>query len=152
MTSIMTKKENVQMKKNDAMSSVDYVGQLRCRSTHHRSGQVIETDAPTDNHGKGMKFSPTDLMSTSLANCMLTVMGIRTQQMTGSLDGSSADVFKVMADQPRRVQKIIVHLYLKGGGFSEKERKVLENVGRTCPVALSLSDSLEQELHFHWED
>lgn len=140
------------MKKNDAMSTVEYIGQLRCSSTHHRSGQVIETDAPTDNQGKGMKFSPTDLLATSLANCMLTVMGIRTQQMNGSLDGSSADVYKIMASDPRRVKKIVVHLNLKGSGFDPKQREVLEVVGRTCPVALSLNADLEQELHFNWED
>lgn len=139
------------MKKNNPpMAEVTYTGELRCTSLHVKSGQVIESDAPTDNQGKGMKFSPTDLMSTSLAKCMLTVMGIRTQEMEGNLDGSKAEVYKTMASNPRRVEKIEIHLHLPGERFSEKEREMLERVGLNCPVAKSLSPELVQDVHFDW--
>ena len=42
-------------------SKIKYIGDLRCEAEHLQSGTVMMTDAPTDNHGKGEKFSPTDL-------------------------------------------------------------------------------------------
>jgi hypothetical protein len=61
---------------NTAITSrVIYSGGLRTQAVHLKSGNKIITDAPPDNHGKGEAFSPTDLLATCLANCMLTVMG-----------------------------------------------------------------------------
>ncbi len=57
-------------------SIVEYLGELRTEATHLLSGQKIITDAPPDNQGRGEAFSPTDLCATSLASCMLTIMGI----------------------------------------------------------------------------
>ena len=59
-----------------ATSIVYYQGDLRTESTHLQSGESYITDAPTDNEGKAEAFSPTDLIATGLANCMLTIMGI----------------------------------------------------------------------------
>ena len=58
-----------------------YLGELRTEATHVQSGSKILTDAPTDNHGKGEAFSPTDLVAAALGSCMMTLMGIaaRTQ-------------------------------------------------------------------------
>ena len=53
-----------------------YLGDLRTEATHLQSGQKLITDAPLDNQGKGEFFSPTDLFSTSLGPCMLTIMGL----------------------------------------------------------------------------
>lgn len=141
------------MKKNDQhMSEATYVSRLRCSSKHLKSGQIIESDAPTDNHGQGMKFSPTDLLSTSLAKCMLTVMGIKATEMNKVLDGSTAKVYKYMASNPRRVQKITVILDMKGDSFTQKEQKILEKIAYTCPVANSLSPELEQDIRISWEE
>ena len=43
-----------------------YVGELRTESTHLKSSNVIITDAPTDNNGKGNAFSPTELVATAV--------------------------------------------------------------------------------------
>ena len=51
-----------------------YLGGLRVECTHIASGTTIITDAPVDNHGKGEAFSPTDLCSTALATCCMTIM------------------------------------------------------------------------------
>lgn len=141
------------MKKNKKapMGHVRYIGDLRCASMHLKSGQVVESDAPIDNHGKGMKFSPTDLLSTSLAKCMLTVMGIKANSMKKVLDGSQGHVYKTMASEPRRVAKIRVDLHLTGDEFSPKEKKVLQKVAMTCPVSNSLHPDLVQEISFFWE-
>ena len=53
-----------------------YLGELRTQSTHLKSGNSLISDAPLDNNGKGEAFSPTDLLATALATCMITVMGI----------------------------------------------------------------------------
>ena len=44
-----------------------YLNQLRTQATHIKSGQVIITDAPIDNHGRGEAFSPTDLVCAALS-------------------------------------------------------------------------------------
>jgi putative redox protein len=134
-------------------SQVVYSGNLRTRCTHLRSGQDIITDAPTDNHGLGEAFSPTDLMSTALASCMFTIMGIKAKDLNIDLNGMKAEVLKVMADQPRRVSRIEIEVsFPEGLVISEKHRKILENSAKTCPVYLSLSESLEKVIHFHWRD
>ncbi|MDC6353657.1 MULTISPECIES: OsmC family protein [Robiginitalea] len=130
-------------------SKVVYMGGLRTECTHLRSGSVYLTDAPTDNHGKGEAFSPTDTVATGLANCMLTVMGIKARDMDVALEGSLAEVTKHMSAAPRRISRIEVDLYLPKG-VGEKDRKILERTGRTCPVMLSLHEDIEKDIRFHW--
>src|SRR5678810_941326 len=84
-------------------STVVYNGELRTICTHLRSGNSFETDAPVDNNGLGERFSPTDLMSTSLATCMITVMGIKARTMGLDLNGIKIEVLKIMKADPRRV-------------------------------------------------
>lgn len=134
-----------------ATSLVKYLGELRTEAIHLASDSKIITDAPVDNHGKGEAFSPTDLMATSLANCMLTVMGIKAQgEGMTSIDGTTAEVTKVMYAEPRRVGEIHVKLTFPNNGFSDKEKKIYENTAHTCPVAKSLHPDLKQVLVFNW--
>lgn len=134
-----------------ATSLVKYIGGLRTEATHIQSNTKIITDAPLDNHGKGEAFSPTDLMATSLANCMLTIIGIKanTEGMTG-IDGTIAEVTKVMASDPRRVSEIHIHLKFPKNKYTEKEKKIYENVAHTCPVAKSLHPDLKQVITIEW--
>ena len=127
---------------------INYLGDLRTEATHLRSGQVVITDAPPDNKGRGEAFSPTDLLCTSLAVCMMTVMGIAAREKGLPLTDLKARVVKHMAQAPRRVARIEVRLAMAGGGLDERGRKILEHAARTCPVALSLREDLVQELHF----
>ena len=78
-------------------SKVTYLGDLRTKNQHLKSGDVFNTDAPVDNNGKGEAFSPTDTVATGLANCMLTVMGIKARNMDVDITGTTAEVTKVMA-------------------------------------------------------
>jgi len=132
-------------------SRVKYIGELRTEAVHLQSKNSIITDAPTDNHGKGMAFSPTDLMATSLANCMLTVMGIKagTEGMT-SIVGTVAHVTKIMYAEPRRVGEIHVKLIFPKENYSDKEKKIYEHTAHTCPVAKSLHPDLKQVVTFEW--
>jgi putative redox protein len=133
------------------ISTIEYLGGLRNTSTHLRSGQVIITDAPPDNNGKGEAFSPTDLMSTSLGCCMLTIMGIVAERHQLDITGTKVDITKIMAANPRRVAEIVVEMTLPGNNFSEKDRRLLENAAHTCPVALSLHPDLKQTVIFNWQ-
>lgn len=130
-------------------SIVTYEAGLRTVATHLLSGNSIITDAPPDNHGKGQAFSPTDLCATSLAVCMLTVMGIYAERNNISLQGSKAEVTKFMASDPRRIIKVKVDLFLPSG-IAENERQKLEDIGFNCPVAKSLHPEIEQDVTFHY--
>src|SRR5829696_4799340 len=117
-------------------STVVYKGELRTTCTHLKSGSSFETDAPTDNNGKGERFSPTDLMSTSLATCMLTVMGIKARSMGFDLNDIKAEVEKIMKSDPRRVGGINIFFHIPEGlaGADDKSRQILKRTGMTCPV------------------
>ncbi len=131
-------------------SKVEYLGQLRTKSEHIRSGESIITDAPTDNNGKGEAFSPTDMVANSLATCMITIMGIRAAKKDLSIEGSTAEVIKTMASDPRRISKIEVYFEMKGNVSDEVDRKVLEKAAMTCPVIFSLHPDVEKEVSFNW--
>lgn len=126
-----------------------YNGNLRNTLTHTQSGTQIETDAPTDNNGKGERFSPTDLLSASLAACMVTIMGISANGHNIEFTSINADIVKHMDSNPRKVGKIEVHLTIEGT-FSDKEKAILEKAGLTCPVYLSLHPDLEKHIVFNW--
>jgi len=130
-------------------SKVTYIGDLRTHCVHERSGNEFITDAPPDNQGLGQAFSPTDTVATAVASCMLTVMGIKAGALGADLRNTTAEVTKYMAADPRRISKVSVRLLLPAA-IPEKERRILENTARHCPVILSLNDSIEKELEFNW--
>lgn len=132
-------------------ASVVYTGQLRCEATHLQSGSEIQTDAPTDNRGKGERFSPTDLVCVALGTCVITTMGIKAQDMGIDLSGATQDIQKHMVADPRRIGKIdIIVRFPKTLNLSEKDRTILERVGHNCPVMKSLSPDLHVNLVYEW--
>lgn len=130
-------------------ASIVYTGNLRCEAEHIQSKTIIETDAPTDNRGKGEKFSPTDLLCVSLATCMLTTMAIKAGDLQVDITHSKADVKKHMFSDPRRIGKIEVSITLPANG-SERDRKVLEKTGDNCPVIKSLHPDIELLINYNW--
>ena len=129
-------------------ATVEYQGNLRTQAIHLKSNNEIITDAPTDNHGKGEAFSPTDLLATSLASCMLTIIGIKADAMEDiDVVGTRADVTKVMAADPRRVSDIKVAIEFQQN-FDARTKKVLEAAALTCPVAKSLHPDIKQDVTF----
>ncbi len=120
-------------------ATIRYEGNLRCNATHLQSGTQIETDAPTDNRGKGERFSPTDLVCTALATCMATTMAIKATDMNIELKGLSVDVQKHMENNPRRISKIDVKVtFAPSLVLEEKDRIILQRTGDNCPVVKSL--------------
>lgn len=129
-------------------SKVSYLGNLRTSCTHLASGTTIITDAPIDNQGKGEAFSPTDLVATSLASCMITIMGIYCQEHGIEFTYCEACVLKVMASSPRRIEKVLVEMDLNGNNWDEKIKNKVITAGKACPVARTLEGNVELEFIF----
>jgi uncharacterized OsmC-like protein len=130
-------------------ATVVYLGNLRTENTHLNSGNTYITDAPIDNNGKGEAFSPTDTVATGLANCMMTVMSIKAEQLEVNMKGASANVTKIMSADPRRISKIIIEFNFPKG-IDQKSQKILEHTARTCPVHYSLHPDIERDISFNF--
>ena len=138
---------------------IDYLGGLRTDCVHLQSGTHINTDAPTDNQGRGEAFSPTDLVANALGTCIITTMAINARRDGIDLSGSELDVTKVMTSQPpRKIARIVIDLVLRanrdGNSFlpDDKTRTRLEEIAHTCPVAISLHPDVEQAVSIRWEE
>jgi uncharacterized OsmC-like protein len=131
-------------------SKVTYLGELRTRAVHLPSHSTIITDAPTDNHGKGEAFSPTDLVATALGSCMLTVMGIKARELKVDIEGATIAITKVMGTEPRRIVEIRVNFVCSGKALGDKEKSILENTAKTCPVMHSLHPDIKKTIFFEW--
>ncbi len=125
-------------------ASISYEGNLRCNATHLQSGTAIETDAPTDNRGKGERFSPTDLVCTALGTCMITTMAMKASDLSIELKGTTVDVKKYMAPNPRRIVKIdAIVTYPAALALNETEWDILKTTGDNCPVMKSIHPDIE---------
>lgn len=133
-----------------ATSTITYVGDLRTVCIHLQSGTQILTDAPTDNHGKGEAFSPTDLVATALGSCMVSIMAIKSKDLNVDLLDSTVEVTKIMQSDPRKIAKIIVVLNMTIAPEA-KTKIILERAAMTCPVFLSLHPDIEKEITFNWK-
>lgn len=131
-------------------SKVIYKGDLRTESTHLQSGTIILTDAPTDNHGRGEAFSPTDMVANSLATCMFSIMGIKAKAMDIRIEDSTAEVTKIMQAEPRKINEIIVSFEMNAVA-DEKSKTILERAAMTCPVFLSLHPDIKKTVSFNWK-
>ena len=131
-------------------SIVRYLGGLRSSSMHLQSGTEILNDAPTDNQGKGEAFSPTDMVANSLATCMITIMAIKARDMDIELKGTTAEVTKVMAADPRRISEIHI-LFQMNHAADQKTKTILERVAMQCPVHFSLHPDIKKEITFNWK-
>lgn len=131
-------------------SKITYLGELRTTSVHLQSGTEILSDAPTDNHGKGEAFSPTDLVANSLGTCIVSIMAIKSKDLNVDLVGSTVEVTKIMNPEPRKIAKIVVVLNMSVAA-DDKTRTILERVAMNCPVLLSLHPDIEKEVTFNWK-
>ena len=129
------------------ISKVVYKGDLRTEATHLQSGETIITDAPVDNQGKGEAFSPTDLVVTALASCMITIMGIVAKRDKIKMEGTTAEVEKIMASDPRIIGEIEIKINF-AHPIEEKARAKLERAAHTCPVSGSLHQDLKEIVEF----
>ena len=131
-------------------ASIIYKGDLRCECTHLQSGTVIETDAPTDNRGKGERFSPTDTVCVALATCVITTMGIRAADMNIDLSQTRLEVSKHMLSEPGRIGKIEIVLNIPNIGLDDNTKMILQQIGDNCPVMKSLHPDLQVATTYNW--
>jgi putative redox protein len=127
-----------------------YKGNLRTSASHLASGNTIISDAPVDNNGRGEAFSPTDLVCAALGSCMMTIMGIVANRSNINIDGTEIETTKIMAPDPRRIVEIILTFKMPSNNYTDKEKAMLENAARTCPVALSLHPDIKQSVTFQY--
>lgn len=129
---------------------VQYKGGFRSEAVHLDSANQIITDAPKDNQGQGQAFSPTDLMSTSLASCMLTIMAMKAKALSIEFPDVSVELQKIMQPSPRKVAEIVLRFDWKGldKKISAENLEALKEAGINCPVALSLDPSVKKTLHW----
>lgn len=131
-------------------STITYLGQLRTSMKHNYSGTEVLSDAPLDNQGLAQSFSPTDYVATALGSCMMTIMGIKARDMGIDLTNTILEIDKVMAANPRRIAEVHVRIIFPKADYTEKDKAVLENAARTCPVAHSLHPDIKQLITFEW--
>ena len=126
---------------------IKYKGDLRTTAIHLDSGSEISTDAPKDNHGLGETFSPTDMVCTALASCILTIMAIAVEKDNIDIKGTTAVVKKTMGTNPRRIAKIDIVLTFPRE-YDQKTKTVLESAAYNCPVHHTLSETVEKNISF----
>jgi len=126
---------------------VEYIGDLRTHSTHLDSGDEIVTDAPKDNQGLGRKFSPTDLLASSLGSCLLTIMGIVAKRHKIDMIGSIAKIKKTMSESPRRISELYIDISMNKK-IDEKNKLILQRASEHCPVHNSLSKQIDIKINF----
>ena len=126
-----------------------YLGNLRTEIEHIQSGNKIITDAPLGNNGKGEYFSPTDMFSSSLGSCMLTIIGIAANTHGFSIDGTTLEIEKIMAANPRRVAEIKIDVHFpKDANYTDKQKRIIEAAAKTCPVANSLHPDVIKNINY----
>ena len=128
---------------------IKYLGNLRTSSTHLDSGSAINTDAPKDNHGLGEAFSPTDMVCSALASCILTIMAIAVEKNGIDIKDTTAIVKKTMGNNPRRIAKIDIDLTFTKK-LDSKTKTILERAAYNCPVHHTLSKSVEKNISFKY--
>lgn len=127
-----------------------YLGGLRTEVHHLRSGDKVITDAPPDNNGKGKAFSPTDLTCASLNSCMMTLMGMLAEREGIDITGMTSEIVKIMASNPRKIAEVQISFTLINLNATDVQKEKLKRAALTCPVALSLSDTIQQHVTFNF--
>ena len=130
-------------------SKIIYKNNLRTEAQHIASGQKIITDAPLDNNGKGEAFSPTDLVATALASCMITIMAIAAEKNGINILETSASVKKIMGTNPRTISDVVIEITMSKD-LDLKDRKRLEKAALACPVHKSLHPDMNKEITFSY--
>jgi len=129
-----------------------YKGELRTEAEHVQSGNKVITDAPTDNCGKGEFFSPTDLLSASVASCIFTIMGIKAQASGFNIDGASSKTWKIMSENPRRVAEVVIEYDFTMCDLLPKHKKILEGLVKVSPVPLTIHPETKQTVSLKFKD
>jgi putative redox protein len=129
-------------------AKIEYLGSLRTKITHVKSGTSMTTDAPVDNQGKGEFISPTDMVAAALGACMQTIIGIYCQERDIPFHHCTIEITKIMASAPRRISELDVHIDLRNNNFNEKQIKGVIAAAEACPVAKSIHPDIVVKFHY----
>ena len=130
---------------------ISYKGDLSTEIIHLASGSKILTDAPIDNQGLGRTFSPTDLVASSLASCMLTIIAIAANTHSIDIKTMDANITKIMSKTlPRKIFQIDINIKIIGE-FNSKTKKIIERSAKNCPVYHSLNKDIEINLDIQYK-
>lgn len=124
-----------------------YAGDEKVELTHALSGSKLLTDLPPDNGGRGRNFSPTDLLTASVASCVLTIMAKLAAREGIKFDGAAFEIEKHMQESPRRVARLTGVITLPPG-IDPKQREKLLACVKACPVSRSLHPDIKLEFEF----
>jgi putative redox protein len=125
-----------------------YIGSKKCSLTHPE-GATLLTDAPKDIGGDASAFSPTDLVASGLAACILTTIGMFAERRGIDITGATAHVGKEMSADPRRIGRLPVLVTLPTS-IPEELRPAFERVGRSCPVHASLHPDIDATIDYRY--
>ena len=127
-----------------------YLGQKKCELRHEPSGSILVTEAPKDNGGEGLSFSPTDLVGAALGSCIMTTIAIVAERGGVSVEGMYMRVEKHMNQDPRRIAQLPVEIHMPEA-LQPTERQKLERAGLACPVHKSLHAEVQMPIHFIYD-
>ncbi len=127
-----------------------YIGSKKVEMTHEESGSRMVTEAPKDNGGEGLSFSPTDLVAAAFGSCVITTIAIVAERGGIIVDGMHMRVEKHMQREPRRVGNMPLTVHLPAR-LTEEERRKLEAAGRACPVHRSLHPEVSAEIEYVYD-
>ncbi len=123
-----------------------YLGDGETELIHGPTGAQILTDLPPDNGGLGRTFSPTDLLASAFASCVLTIMGKMAQRAGDDLRGANIEIDKIMADNPRRVGEFILNISFPAH-FTPEQKQRYAGAVKACPVHQSLREDIKITIH-----
>ncbi len=131
--------------------NVRYSGNKKCECVHPE-GATLRTDAPKDIGGDASAFSPTDLVATGLASCILTTMAMWGERHGIDLSGATATVEKHMSQPPapRRLARLPVTVMIPAKAVPAEMRERIEAVGHKCPVHASLHPEVDAPIIYKY--
>ena len=127
-----------------------YIGSKKTELIHEPSGSSLVTDAPRDNGGTGIAFSPTDLVASAFGSCVLTTIAIVAERGGLNVTGMHMRVEKHMSTDPRRIESLPLTIHLPKHLLIH-ERQKLERAGLSCPVHKSLHPDIMADISFVYD-
>lgn len=80
----------------------------------------------------------------------MTLMGMLAQRENIDLTGLRSEIVKVMAANPRKIAEIKITFFHDNLQATDVQKEKLKRAALTCPVALSLPETLKQEVIFNF--
>jgi putative redox protein len=133
-----------------------YVGNKNIRLVHDLSGIELTTDLAPELGGKGISFSPTDLLAGAIGSCMATLAGIVAERDGIRFTGGTVSVQKKVdyhdaaAGANPKIEGFSIAFHLPKS-LTENERRKLEAAAHSCPVKKALKPEVEVATEFIYD-